>query len=372
LKRVLVLNYEFPPLGGGASTVSYEIAKRYVQKGCSVDVVTMAYRGLPKFEKREGLRIFRVWCLRSSKEICRTYEMISYVISAALFFMKKANRVNYDICHCHFLIPTGLVALFLKKVCGLNYIITIHGSDIPGYNTDRFRFEHYFTVPVLKAVARQAKLICSPSIFLKDLAKERIGPYAIKHIPNGIDLDLFGLNSEREKKNIILSSGRLLKRKGFQTLVGAVRDIELPYEVHLAGDGPYRAQLEEMASGSKTKIVFHGWLESGSEQLIALYRKASIYALLSEKENASIALLEGMAARCAVITTNVSGCPETIGDAGFLIDFDDRDSLKILLTALCYDRDLVNSYGNKAYARLKNYFLWDDIVESYLTVMVSL
>jgi hypothetical protein len=29
--RILILNYEFPPLGGGASPVSYEIAKGYVK-----------------------------------------------------------------------------------------------------------------------------------------------------------------------------------------------------------------------------------------------------------------------------------------------------------------------------------------------------
>lgn len=36
-----MLNYEFPPLGGGASPVSYEIAKGYTKLGHDVDVVTM-------------------------------------------------------------------------------------------------------------------------------------------------------------------------------------------------------------------------------------------------------------------------------------------------------------------------------------------
>ena len=79
-KRVLMLNYEFPtrtpiltqqtpilnptsnkssikwkcsPLGGGASPVSYEIAKGYVKLGHKVDVVTMGFKDLPKFEKKD-------------------------------------------------------------------------------------------------------------------------------------------------------------------------------------------------------------------------------------------------------------------------------------------------------------------------------
>ena len=51
-KRILMLNYEFPPLGGGASPESYEIAKGYVKLRHDVSVVTMAFEGLKKFEIR--------------------------------------------------------------------------------------------------------------------------------------------------------------------------------------------------------------------------------------------------------------------------------------------------------------------------------
>lgn len=50
--KILLLNYEFPPLGGGASPVSYEIAKHFVNTGHQVDVITMGFRGLPPFEKK--------------------------------------------------------------------------------------------------------------------------------------------------------------------------------------------------------------------------------------------------------------------------------------------------------------------------------
>ena len=63
--RILMLNYEFPPLGGGASPVSYELAKGYAKLGHEVDVVTMGYKDLKEFEIKEGINIYRVKCLRS-------------------------------------------------------------------------------------------------------------------------------------------------------------------------------------------------------------------------------------------------------------------------------------------------------------------
>jgi len=370
LKNILVLNYEFPPLGGGAASVSYEIAKRYVLKGYKVDVVTMGYEGLPSFEIINGINIYRVKCLRKRKETCETHELFTYILSAIFVLIRRLKKCKYDFCHCHSLIPSGIIALFLKKRYGLNYIVTIHGSDIPGYNNDRFQFEHLFTKPLLKIIGSNAKFISSPSLFLKDLAMQKIGKLNIVHIPNGIDLDWLNLNFVKPKEKIILSTGRLLERKGFQTLINAVKDIELPYEVNIAGDGPYRKQLKKLAKRSKTKIVFHGWLDKGSIEFKDLYEKASIYVLASSKENASIALLEGMAARCAVISTNVSGCPETIGNAGFLIDFNDADALKQILIDLCYDKKIVEEFAQQAYDRVISYFLWDKIVDMYVAILI--
>ena len=93
--KILMLNYEFPPLGGGGSPVSYEIAKGYVRAGHKVDVVTMGFKGLPDFEVRDGINIYRIKCWRKKKEICTTPEMLSYVISARYFLKKHLKEHKY-------------------------------------------------------------------------------------------------------------------------------------------------------------------------------------------------------------------------------------------------------------------------------------
>ena len=109
MRRILVLNYEFPPLGGGASPVSYELAKRLSETGVyDIDVVTMGYgakwsevsphgiaRGLPAYEEvNKNFRIHRVKCLRSKKEICHPWEQPTYLISG---YLKRRELLRSDL-----------------------------------------------------------------------------------------------------------------------------------------------------------------------------------------------------------------------------------------------------------------------------------
>ena len=266
--RVLVLNYEFPPLGGGASPVSYEVIKRLVaQERYIADVVTMGYKDLPAYEEIiPGLKVYRVKGLRSKKEICYPHEQLTYLASAFFRCRQLLRKSNYDICHAHFLIPTGILAWVLKKRYKLKYVITSHGSDVPGYNEDRFTFLHKFTGPILKLVARGAKKIITPSKYLGSLILNNIDSTLedkIEYIPNGIDIDRF---IPAKKRNIILSTGRLLPRKGFQYLIQAVSDLIPAYEVHICGDGPMMPELKKLAEKSNTKIIFHGWVDNDSDQ----------------------------------------------------------------------------------------------------------
>ncbi len=361
-----MLNHEFPPVGGGASPVTLELSRQLVRLGHRVDVVTMHFDKLPRFETDQGVNIYRTPALRKRANICYTYELATYIPGALFKTLRLAREVKYDIIHCHFIVPGGPLAWIVSKWTKIPYVITAHGTDVPGFNPDRFQLQHKFTTPILRNVCKHAKVVTSPSLYLKGLIQKNIGNYEIKHIPNGIDLENFRLDLSRPKQNIILSTARLLKRKGFQTLIRAVHDVEIPFEVHIAGEGPYREQLEQLAEGSKTKVIFHGWLEKGSPKLLDLYERASVYVLVSSHENASIALLEGMAAKCAVITTNVTGCPETVGDAGFLIDFDDSDKLREILITLSKNKELLRQYSKKAYSRLTEHFLWNRVAKQYI------
>ncbi len=362
--KILYLNYEFPPIGGGASPVSYEIAKNYVALGHEVSVITMCFEGLPLFEAKNGMQIYRVKCLRRKASICQPYEQASYLLSAMFFLRRHLKQHKYEICHCHFLLPTGILAYWLKKKYQISYIITIHGSDVPRYNPDRFQFLHKFTPPLLRKIIHHTNYVTSGSCYLIDLLQKTIPNIKDKLvlIPNGIDPNFY---LPMDKKPIIFSSGRLLERKGFQYLIQAVEESNMGFEVHIAGDGPMMQTLNKLAQKSKTKVVFHGWLDNTSKKYRQLLGEASIFTLVSAKENASISLLEAMSAACVVITSNISGCPETVGKSGLTISPKNSLLLKKTLKDLIDNPSKIRQLSTSARCKVVEEYSWLNITKKY-------
>lgn len=364
--KLLVLNYEYPPLGGGAAPVCQQLCELFARRGHEVEVITMGFRGLPARELLNGVHVTRVPALRAKQATCETHEMLSYVVSALPRVVWRLCTRHYDALHVHFVIPTGLLAWLATRLRRVPYVITAHGSDIPGYNPDRFGKEHGFTTPLLRRILHGASAITAPSIFLGALIRERCGDYEVAHIPNGIFTDQI---TPADKEDIILMTGRLLRRKGFHTVLEAMRGVESTYEVHIVGDGPERNTLESLASELSVKVVFHGWLPNGSTELQSLYARARIFCLPSSRENASISLLEGMLAGAAVITSKVSGCPETVGDAGVTVPPDDPIALREVLLPLLADPETCATLGAKARARVMAHFDWEKIADQYLDLL---
>ena len=355
------MNYEWPPLGGGAGPVARDLAREYVRQGHSVKVITMGFRGLPKHETVDGVEIHRVPALRRVKATCETHEMLSYVISAYLPARKLAKERAFDVVHCHFLIPTGLLAVHIARIAKVPLVITSHGSDIPGFNPDRFTWQHKITRPVLRYIAKHAHIV-TPSNYLKGLFQKQVGDFPVKVIPNGIDVDRFNLQG---KKKQILMTGRLLPRKGFQFVLQALEGIETDFEVHICGDGPARSELESLARKLTIPVHFHGWLPHDSKLLRGLYETSMIYCLPSSSENASIALLEAMLAGMAVITSNVTGCPETVADAGITLPYGDISGIRKQLVKLMKDKEFAIALGLQARKRVCDCFLWPGLAYKY-------
>jgi glycosyltransferase involved in cell wall biosynthesis len=124
--NILVLNYEYPPIGGGAAPVAKSTAEMLATLGHKVVVITMSYRGLPAYEIVNGVEIYRLQCRRSKANICYPWEQLTYIFAAKRFLRKHLSSYSYDVCHTHFIIPTGMIAYWCKKKYGLPYVITAH------------------------------------------------------------------------------------------------------------------------------------------------------------------------------------------------------------------------------------------------------
>ena len=363
--RILMLNYEYPPLGGGASPVTKSLSEELVKFGHTVDVVTMGFKGLKEKEEINGVTIYRVPCIRKKQGVCQTHEMLSYCYSAFRFLPKLLRENKYDICHTHFIIPTGIVSYLNKNK--IPYIITSHGSDVPNYNPDRFGIQHKLLKPLWNGIVKNAECITSPSEYLKNLILENFDEEnycdKIKVIPNGIYPENFK-PKKKEKKVLVVT--RLFERKGVQYIIDAMRDIK-NYELVICGDGPYLKKLEHQISKlNVTNIHLLGYISY--ERLKYEYETSSIFVFTSTAESFGIVLLEAMSSGCAIITTNNSGCSEVVDDAALLVRPKKSSNIKEALIKLINNDQLRNELGAKARKRVEENFTWKIIAEQYLSV----
>jgi glycosyltransferase involved in cell wall biosynthesis len=364
-KNILVLNYEFPPLGGGASPVSYEIAKWYVDLGHHVDVVTMWYKGLPAFEVLDGIHIHRVKCWRSKKAVCYPWEQLSYLFSAYFTARKLLKKTTYDICHCHFIIPTGVLAWMLKKEFGLDYIVTAHGSDTPWYNQNRFTWIHNFTPPLLKRIINNSKKTICPSLFLKDLIlkMDKNLEQKLQVIPNWIEKDKF---RPLEKEKYILTVSRLQKGKWIQDLLEAIKDMDLwSWRIKIVWEWPYKETLQHMVKDYQLedKVAFLGWVDNTSSEMRQLYGKAAIFCQPSYFESFGLTLLEAMQAGGVVTARDIPWFKWVLENTNN-ITFKDTKDLQVTLNNLINDEKWLKTISEDNIEKIKS-FDWDEVVREY-------
>ena len=369
--RILVLNYEFPPLGGGASPISYELTAEFVKAGHEVDVITMGFRDLPRLETiNKNFRIHRVLCLRSKKEISHPWEQLTYLLSAYFYCRRLLKQQSYDICYAHFIIPTGILARWLKKCFALPYIIMSHGSDVLDHNP-RFKYLYPLLCQSWKRILVVAKSVVVPSESLKDkifVAHHDLPPTKIKVIPYGIHLNNF---ISRTKEPYLLLVTRLFINKGIQDFLAAIYPLKLDYwRVKIVGDGPYRPDLERLVKhyGLTDRVDFIGWLDRQNPRLKELYSHASIFVSPSYFESFGLTVLEALASGAVPLVSDIPSYRAMVGHNELLFKPGDPSDLRCKLSKLL---DLFNHRQPLPIdcVTLIKPFVWSELVFRYLELI---
>jgi glycosyltransferase involved in cell wall biosynthesis len=337
--RILTLTCEYPPIGGGGATAAAALAPALVRAGHEVDVVTVRLPGLPAIEERNGVRIFSVPGWRRRIHYSTAVEQASFLVPMYHAAMRLHARRRYDLVHCHFIVPTGVVGWLVFQRTGLPYVLTAHGSDVPGYNTDRFGLIHRVIQPTWRRIVASAAAVTSPSQFVAQLLHKQ-GVEGVTVLPNPVDPLPKGTEPRTKR---ILCVARLVPRKGVQHLIQAMTSIGRDWELVIAGDGPMRANLRDMAAELDVRVRFEGFVPR--EQLPQLYLSSSVFVLPSLQENFPMVLVEAMAAGCAVVTTDGSGCAELVGSAGRLVPAGDASALASALADLTRDAGAIAALG---------------------------
>ena len=371
--RVLIINSEFPPIGGGAGNAGAFIASSLAKRGHPVFVVTSRYRNMPRTEQQNnGVTIYRVPALRRRQDRSGALEQIIFILSASFQTLRLVRHIKPNATLAFFGVPSGAVAYFTKMICNIPYIVSLRGGDVPGFRPYDFRVYHKLIAPFLRVIWKNASAIVANSEGLRGLALQFDSRFEIPVIPNGVDFELYRTDERDWSSPRLFSAGRIVHQKGLDLALRALAGLkDLDWEWRIAGDGPQMEALKTLANELEIsqRVEFIGW--QGRDDLIEQYRRANLFLFPSRHEGMPNAVLEAMASGLPVIASKISGNEELVVDweTGFLFPSEDVSLLHVALKRLLNDSVLRQKMGSASRRRVEERYSWENTAQQYALLL---
>jgi glycosyltransferase involved in cell wall biosynthesis len=351
--EILLLCYEYPPLGGGGGVGAQQYAEAWAAKGHRVTVLTSGASGLAATEVSNRVRIIRVFAFgRRNRATATLLAMLAYNLMGAMhLLLRRRDFAQIEVINGHFSIPTGPLAALAARLLQRPNVLTIIGGDI--YDPSKRSSPH--RNPLLRRVNRwlinDADRVIAISSDTKRRAEQWYG------IARPIEIVNYGFRPSRADGEApapwnaqgfrLISVGRLVERKGFGHLVEALAMLPEDVELVLIGDGPCEGALKQLAAakGVAARVAFLGYQTRA--QIHRHLRQADCYVLSSLHEGLGIVVQEAMDAGLPVVATNNGGQVDLIREPrnGILIAPADPEALARAIATLYRDRALARRMG---------------------------
>jgi glycosyltransferase involved in cell wall biosynthesis len=370
--RILILNSEYPPIGGGAGNASAHIADQFEKMGHVVAVVTSRFGSLPHKEGYNGVTIYRILGLRRRQDRSNPLEQVIFILSASFWTLRWIPRFQPHATLAFFGVPSGPVAWLIKKLYKVPYIISLRGGDVPGFRPYDFRVYHKLMAPFLRLIWKDAAAVVANSKGLRQMAQAFDSSFEIPIIPNGIDLEAYRITDRDWSFPRLLSAGRIVHQKGLDLAMRALGGLkDLNWEWDIAGDGPQIDVLKSLAKelGIEERVIFLGW--QSREQLMKCYQGANVFLFPSRHEGMPNALLEAMASGLPVIASCIAGNEELVvdGKTGYLVRSEDIESLQDALKKLLSDAALREQMGMASRQYVEANYSWESTAQQYALLL---
>ena len=373
--RLMLVNYEYPPLGGGAATATACLAREFNRLDADVSIITSAYADLPRKENRDGIEIVRIRALRRSAQQSNPLEMITFMINASLYTLRFARTWKPDASIAFFGIPGGPVSLVLRWFLSIPYIVLLRGGDVPGHQREQLAGYHRITKPLITYIWRRANNVVANSTGLREQAMKAAPDMKISVIENGVDAERFDpgdiARASGEKTTRILFVGRVSYEKGLQYLLPALSELDADWRFTIVGQGPYTEEIKVMSKslGLESRIDWTGWV--ARDRLPDFYGDADIFVFPSTDEGMPNTVLEAMASGLPVIATQIPGVEDLIEDGrnGILVPPADTASLQHALVSVLDDEVKRTALGIAARNHVMSAFTWQKAAEKYLSLV---
>lgn len=395
--KVLVVTSTFPrwPSDTEPSFV-LELCQYLFNRGMQIDVLAPHCKDARENEDMDGIRVYRYkyfigrWqhlayqggIMAKLRTNPLNYVQVPFFMLAQLFAVAIRMRSGkYDVVHCHWLIPQGLVCVLAKMVAGKNnqpaLVCTSHGGDLFALKNGIFQFLKLFITEKIDELYVVSNAMRNYAVSL-GITGEKI---SVK--PMGVDLEeRFTADGSvlRDGKKIIFV-GRLVEKKGVEYLLDAFTQVikSCPaVQLLIIGDGPLRQGLEIKSRTLKIEnsVEFLGGVKSAD--LSKYYSSAGIAVVPSiitssgDQEGLGLVIIEAMGCGCAVVASDLPAVRDIIDEnTGVLVQPGDAIQLAEKLVFLIQNPEAREDIASSGNQRVKSLFSWDICGDRYYKALVA-
>lgn len=358
------------PMIGGVEELTRRLALRLVATGDEVEIWTTAVEGAAAEDEVDGLLVRR-FSMPMPRSTFGSALRFPAVGAAALRKVVGATRsFRPDLLHVQCFSVNGAYATAASFVARVPMIVTLQGETVMD---DHDVFDRSVSLrTALRIGIKQSAAVTGCSRFVLDDAVARFGltPEAGHVVFNGVELaEVEPLPVQIPFERFVLGLGRLVWKKGFDLLVEAFASIAPAFPdvgLVLAGDGPYRRELERRVDACRVngRVHFTGSLDRPA--VAWLMNKTEVFVMPSRLEPFGIVALEGWRAGRAIIVSSAGGAPEFVrnGYDGLVVDPADTEAMGDAIARVLDDRALRKELGERGAERVQE-FAWEIVADRY-------
>lgn len=401
--RICMIASSYPRFpGDGAARFNHSIAEALVKLGHEVHVLVPHHPRIRPLNSAVQIHPFRyIWPDRlaimgyaQAMESDRRLRPLAYLLAPLYFAAAMAavwrltRQIPFDVIHAHWVIPNGPPAALVARSRRCPLIISLHGSDI---HTAR---RHRLLGWVAGCTLRQARAItaCSPDL-AEGACRLGVSPERVHLVIWGADPAAFAETTGEatmlrrrlqleDKAPVILTLGRLVRKKGVGYLVRAVPRIRSQYpdaRVVIVGDGPERPELERLTTelGVMDSVLFAGeadWQDIPSFlSLCAIFVAPSVTDEDGNVDGLPTTILEAMAAERPVVASRLAGIPLAVTheQSGLLVPPGSPEALADAIARLLGSPTLRRDYGKAGRNRVETQLNWRRVAQDLLRLYMN-
>lgn len=314
-KRLLIMNFEYPPLGGGGGVACEKIARRLsIDRMYDVTVLTSC-AGSSVLDERDsfGVRVIRVPCAvsRKNRTGATLFFMIQYLVRSVLYIVKNGRKLECQYVYSFFGSPTALAGYVVSKLLAVPHIITLIGGELYKQPLEEEIIDSPIQKIILKFLVNRAQAVTAISGSIRDAARKSLHPAKeIRVVSLGFEppeYDFPGRMIDNDKVELV-SISRLVKRKDYPALLNALSGIRSrKWSLKVIGDGPEKDMLTRLCESLdiSEKVMFLDYVEERDK--FRILAESDLFVLPTLHEGMGIVFFEAMFCGLPIVTTNHGG-----------------------------------------------------------------